>query len=200
MAPAADSEEERVNQSADSMEVVCGVETEWSGDNVPRKCYRSSAAPGRTPARLAATPPRGSPRGRILCAAAALLGIVDAGAEELAGVVTVLDPALELDAAELELEADAEVEDGTNNGRERDVCFVAAAQNCPTSASADLEGTSAGHAVSAPFQESRAEEREENTQRCDAEAVPRMADLSFPPSYFLHLETRFWLIEHASTW
>ncbi|KAJ7438733.1 hypothetical protein FB451DRAFT_1192431 [Mycena latifolia] len=87
---------------------------------------------------LAATPPIPTPSGR-----AALLG-VDGGGEELAGAV-VEAAVLEADPDTEDAEAEAEVDDGTSDGKERDVGLVAAAQNCSTSASA--EDTSAGHAV-----------------------------------------------------
>ncbi|KAJ7434412.1 hypothetical protein FB451DRAFT_1195344 [Mycena latifolia] len=57
-------------------------------------------------------------------APAALVGGGGDGAEELAGAVVVLDPTPEFDA--VEEEADAEVDDGTNDGKERDAGFVAA--------------------------------------------------------------------------
>ncbi|KAJ7438758.1 hypothetical protein FB451DRAFT_1447733 [Mycena latifolia] len=77
-----------------------------------------------------------------LCAAAAVLGVVDSDADKRAGAIAVLDPGLELDAEDAE--AGAEVDDKMNDGKEGEVgCVVA--QSCSTSASAKV--TSAEHAV-----------------------------------------------------
>ncbi|KAJ7448714.1 hypothetical protein FB451DRAFT_1375246 [Mycena latifolia] len=88
---------------------------------------------------------RGSPSRRVLCAAAASLGVVDGGAEELTGAVLNAPPLLPDTRGAEEADADAEIDDGMNEEKERDGGWEAAAQDCSTSASA--EGTSSGHAV-----------------------------------------------------
>ncbi|KAJ7438614.1 hypothetical protein FB451DRAFT_1447948 [Mycena latifolia] len=101
----------------DSVRAWSSVETAYEmGTEIAsvRDVRASSAEPRRTPATLIAAPPIPTPRKRG--APTALLGVVDGGAEELAGAVAVVDLALELDAAEEE--ADAEVDDGTNDGKE----------------------------------------------------------------------------------
>ncbi|KAJ7432727.1 hypothetical protein FB451DRAFT_370884 [Mycena latifolia] len=150
----------------DRIEAVCGVENEdgvRDGDakcedgvrtcEMPvsampdwraawcTQCYRSSAAPSRTPATaiVSATPPIPIP---TPSGCAALL-VIEGGGEELAGAV-VEAAVLEADPDTEDAEAEAEVDDGVNDRKERDVGFVASAQECSTSVSA--EDTSAGHA------------------------------------------------------
>ncbi|KAJ7440034.1 hypothetical protein FB451DRAFT_1191821 [Mycena latifolia] len=106
-----------------------------------RECYRSSAAPSRTHARLAATPPMPVPTPMIIpngCAESAALVVVGGGGEELTGAVV----EVEADPDSEDAETEAEVDDGTKDGKESEVGLVAAAQNCSTPASA--EATSAG--------------------------------------------------------
>ncbi|KAJ7438749.1 hypothetical protein FB451DRAFT_1192447 [Mycena latifolia] len=109
-----------------------------------RECYRSSAATSRTPARLAATPPIPRPIPSLSPSGRAALLVIDGGGEELAGAVAKA-VVLEADPDTEDAEAEAEVDDGTKDGKESDVGFVAAAQNSSTSASAP--DTSAEHAV-----------------------------------------------------
>ncbi|KAJ7448743.1 hypothetical protein FB451DRAFT_1532364 [Mycena latifolia] len=133
-----------------------------------RQCYRSSAAPNRTSARLAATPPIPIPTPTPIpngCAESAALLVVDGGGEELAGAV-VEAAVLKADPDTEDTEAEAEVDDGTKERKEREVGFVAAAWNCSTRASAEV--TSQGHARRV---KGKIGGGEEDAQRSHAEAV-----------------------------
>ncbi|KAJ7434417.1 hypothetical protein FB451DRAFT_1571973, partial [Mycena latifolia] len=130
------------------------------------QCYRGSAAPSRTPAIIIATPPTPAtliPNG---CAESAALLVVDGGGAELAGAV-VEAAVLEADPDTEDAETEAEVDDGTKDGKKGDAGRVAAAvQNCSTSAFGK-EPSAGGVSLG------KRERGEEDAQRIHAETVHR---------------------------
>ncbi|KAJ7438744.1 hypothetical protein FB451DRAFT_1447683 [Mycena latifolia] len=100
--------------------------------------------PEQDPARFAATPPNEVRAGGLCAQRQRYPGLSMAAPKSSRGPSPCLTPRSKLDAAE-EADAEAGVDDGTNDGNDRDVGLVAAAQNCSTSDSAP--DTSAGHAV-----------------------------------------------------
>ncbi|KAJ7445481.1 hypothetical protein FB451DRAFT_1433296 [Mycena latifolia] len=146
------------------VEALCGMELrQWCVRMLPqqRRAEQDARHRHRDPTHAHPAPhphPIPTPSGRAVL-------LVDGGSEELAGAV-VKAAVLEADPDTEDAETEAEVDDGTNDG-ESEVGFVAAAQNCSTSASA--EGTSSGQEVFAlraeEVKRNRGEEMHRATQK-----------------------------------